>query len=96
MTMCDCTSCSFTDSYAIKGFAEWPRGSIKGIRASESEYRAHVAHAWAGVSKTIQFKPGQEAKYTSTNPAPGYTGPRLFIAPAPMPVWWYKWNAAAT
>jgi hypothetical protein len=41
--MCDCTSCSYTDGFAAKGFAEWPRGNPAG-RKSAADYAAHVRH----------------------------------------------------
>src|SRR4051812_39712160 len=61
--MCDCKSCSFTDSFASKGFAAWPRGEPAGKAASERSYAAHVRHAWSGAYKTIAFKPGQPPRY---------------------------------
>jgi hypothetical protein len=64
--MCTCASCEYTDSFsgfglnaAKGGFKNWPRGEPAGQRSSESAYRTHVAHSWAGVSKTVQFTPGQ-------------------------------------
>lgn len=41
--MCQCASCSVTDGYSDKGFAEWPKGEPAGKRASEAAYAAHVA-----------------------------------------------------
>jgi hypothetical protein len=53
--MCDCTSCSYTDGFAGKGFAEWPRGNPGG-RKSAREYAAHVKHSqqW-GKDKEPEF-----------------------------------------
>jgi hypothetical protein len=47
--MCTCASCSYTDKYAGKGFAEWPRGEPAGPRASAGAYAAHVRHSFMGV-----------------------------------------------
>ena len=74
--MCTCTSCEFTDKYAGKSFAEWPRGAPKGKAKSEAEYRAHVAHAFAGASKSIGFKPGQAARFPVTGTE--RTDPRIW------------------
>jgi hypothetical protein len=76
--MCDCTSCSYTDSFADKGFAEWPRGEPKGKARSDAEYRGHVAHSWAGVSKRVQFTLGQ---------APQFNIPWLVHPVTPLPAW---------
>lgn len=62
--MCDCASCSYTDSFATKGFAAWPRGEPAGKR-SDAAYAAHVRNAWAGAYKRIPFKPGQAPTYPS-------------------------------
>jgi hypothetical protein len=43
--MCDCTSCSFTDSFAKKTFADWPRGEPAGPRRSAADYAWHVRHS---------------------------------------------------
>jgi hypothetical protein len=64
--MCTCASCSYTDKYAGKGFAEWPRGEPAGPRASAAAYAAHVAHLWKGVPrKSTAFTPGQAPQYPS-------------------------------
>lgn len=42
--MCTCTSCEYTDGYADKGFAAWPRGNPAGRKSAE-RYAAHVKHA---------------------------------------------------
>jgi hypothetical protein len=42
--MCTCASCSYTDGYSGKGFAEWPRGKPAG-RSSDRDYAAHVRYA---------------------------------------------------
>lgn len=60
--MCTCASCSYTDGYADKSFAEWPRGNPAGKRRSDADYSAHVRHLWEGVSKSVPFTPGQPAK----------------------------------
>lgn len=49
--MCTCASCTYTDSFAGKGFAEWPKGEAKGPAKSRSEYSAHVAHSFHGAIK---------------------------------------------
>jgi len=41
--MCTCASCKYTDGYAAKGFAAWPRGEPAG-RKSASDYAAHWRH----------------------------------------------------
>ena len=41
--MCTCASCEYTDGFAGKGFAEWPRGNPTGRRSS-TEYSAHASH----------------------------------------------------
>jgi hypothetical protein len=43
--MCTCASCSYTDKYSGKGFAEWPRGEPAGPRASAAAYAAHVRYS---------------------------------------------------
>lgn len=42
--MCTCASCSYTDDYADKGFAAWPRGNPAG-RKSAADYAAHARHS---------------------------------------------------
>ena len=42
--MCTCASCKYTDSFADKGFAAWPRGEPAGAASSASAYRAHWSH----------------------------------------------------
>ena len=94
--MCTCASCSYTDGFSgradlfsdgsptIKGFDKWPRGKPAGVRASETAYRAHVAHLWDGVKRHAEpFKPGQ---------APRFNIPGLVPPVQPMPQWWYDWN----
>jgi hypothetical protein len=60
--MCDCTSCSYTDGFAAKGFGAWPRGKPAGA-SSDRDYAAHVRHAHAGAYKSIQFRPGQAPQF---------------------------------
>jgi hypothetical protein len=64
--MCDCTSCSYTDGFAGKGFAEWPKGEPKGSVTSAKEYREHAIHCGsAGLPKPRVFKPGQPPKFST-------------------------------
>lgn len=58
---CKCGSCRLTNSHGA--FATWPRGDPAGERSSAAAYSAHVAFSRQGVSKTVQFKPGQPPKY---------------------------------
>lgn len=53
--MCDCASCSYTDSFRDKGFAEWPRGEPAGQKASERAYTAHVRHSFFGARKRTEL-----------------------------------------
>lgn len=74
--MCDCSSCSYTQSKQFTGvfddggnfipgsaFASWPRGEPKGPRASDREYKAHVAHARLGSRARVDFGPAGIAFY---------------------------------
>lgn len=61
--MCTCASCEYTDSFSKSGFDKWPRGEPAGAKSSAAAYTAHASHAWAGVSKSVQFKPGQAPRY---------------------------------
>lgn len=45
--MCTCASCSYTDRFAGKGFAAWPRGDPAGHRSSAAAYAAHVRYSQA-------------------------------------------------
>lgn len=45
--MCNCTSCELTDSYADKGFAEWPKGEHIRRSGKDKVYAAHWAHCGA-------------------------------------------------
>lgn len=88
--MCDCTSCTYTDSFAgwglnadKGGFTNWPRGESKGPRQSAAEYASHAAHVWAGVAKHVPFTPGQAPQY------PAWTRGNGPIQPAPK--WLHDW-----
>lgn len=74
--MCTCASCEYTDGFLDAGFAAWPRGNPAGPRKSAASYAGHVAHSWAGVYRSVQFKPGQPPKYD----IPGLVMP---VTPAP-------------
>lgn len=82
--MCTCASCEYTDSFAGKGFAEWPRGEPAGPRASDRAYAAHVAHAWSGAYRRVPFTPGQPAIAPRL---PGLVGPVQHNATA------IRWNS---
>jgi hypothetical protein len=62
--MCTCASCSYTDKYAGKGFAEWRRGEPAGPRASAGAYAAHVRHSFMGVKMRAEVdRPNGAAWY---------------------------------
>lgn len=64
--MCTCASCEYTDGFADKSFADWPRGEPAGPRRSAADYSAHVAHLWEGVRRHgVAFEPGQAPIYPS-------------------------------
>jgi hypothetical protein len=64
--MCTCASCSYTDGYAGKGFAEWPRGEPAGPRSSAAAYAAHVRHSFMGARVRSEVgKPAGAAWYGS-------------------------------
>jgi len=69
--MCTCTSCEYTDGFASKGFAAWPRGEPAGKRSSDGAYRAHVAHSRHGAAASVPFTPGQPARFSSAGQVPG-------------------------
>ena len=86
--MCNCASCEYTDSFADKGFAEWPKGEPKGKRKSAAEYLSHVAFGKATSERAIppallKFKPGQPAVITGG-----------FTPPAPLPAKYRQYIAA--
>lgn len=91
--MCTCASCIETDRFSgtpdlfgkergLGVFAAWPRGNPAGKRGSESDYAAHVRHAWHGALKTVPFKPGQAPVFAVN----GINGP---VQPAPQ--WVRDW-----
>ena len=45
--MCNCVSCTETDSYAEKGFASWPKGEHIRRHGKDKAYAAHWAHCGA-------------------------------------------------
>jgi hypothetical protein len=51
--MCTCSSCRHTDSFAGKGFADWPRGEPKGAAKSKAEYSAHWSHCGAEFGRKL-------------------------------------------
>lgn len=64
--MCDCSSCSYTDDFANKGFAAWPRGEPKGFSASRAEYASHAKHCGSsGLPKPWRFVPHQPPKFST-------------------------------
>jgi hypothetical protein len=76
--MCTCASCSYTDKYAGKGFAEWPRGKPAG-RSSVREYAAHVRYAqqWGkGHGKPECGKVARAAGTRSEDPHAKYKWPQ--------------------
>lgn len=79
--MCTCASCEYTDSFAGKGFAAWPRGDPAGPRSSAAAYSAHATHCGAKMPKPWRYvsKPPQFSCY-------GLHAP---IAPAPK--WLHDW-----
>ena len=83
--MCTCASCSYTDSFAEKGFAEWPRGKPAGPRRSAADYNAHVAHLWDGVRRHVErYESGAPPRFPSV---PGLVHP---VQPNAMAI---RWNA---
>jgi hypothetical protein len=76
--MCTCASCSYTDKYAGKGFAEWPRGKPAG-RSSVREYSAHVRYSqqWGkGHGKPECGKVARAAGTRSEDPHAKYKWPQ--------------------
>ena len=77
--MCTCASCEYTDGFANKGFAAWPKGDPAGKRVSQAAYAAHVAASKAtgstGFHFTIRPEPTYPAWVTSQINMP--------VAPAP-------------
>lgn len=67
--MCTCASCEYTDGFASKGFAEWPRGNPAG-RKSAAMYTAHVAFSrqWGRAYDGTMHGP---AEVTSSKPRGG-------------------------
>jgi len=61
--MCNCASCSYTDEFAGKGFAAWPRGEAAGPRASAHAYALHVAHSFYGAKKRATIGPSGAGFY---------------------------------
>lgn len=79
--MCTCASCSYTDEFAGKGFAEWPKGEPKGPRVSAAEYSAHVSHGWHGVARGWKFTPGAAPSFPAwCRPAPALPYPSKLVA----------------
>lgn len=90
--MCTCASCEYTDRFGgmpdlfgapiVKdhkhGWENWPRGDPQGKRASDADYRAHVAHSKTGGAKGFRFTITPEPQFSERG-TPG-CGP---IAPAP-------------
>jgi hypothetical protein len=76
--MCTCASCSYTDGYAGKGFAEWPRGKPAG-RSSDRDYAAHVRYSqqWGkGHGKPECGKVARAAGTRREDPHAKYKWPR--------------------
>jgi uncharacterized C2H2 Zn-finger protein len=76
--MCTCASCSHTDGYAGKSFAEWPRGKPAG-KSSERDYAAHVRYAqqWGkGHGKPECGKVARAAGTRREDPHAKYKWPR--------------------
>jgi hypothetical protein len=67
--MCTCTSCSYTDGFAGKGFAEWPRGKPAG-KSSVRDYAAHVRHSqqWGRAAGGSMHGKPECAKRASNGP----------------------------
>lgn len=74
--MCTCASCSYTDSFADKGFAEWPRGNVAGPKRSAADYAAHVRYGqqWGRAASGEMHQPREVsaslAYYNGTRAAP--------------------------
>lgn len=93
--MCDCASCTHTDNATV-----WPSGEAKGPAKARAEYSAHVAHGkrWGDWFNhdTQRFEPRiRDVPDFTIKPEPVYpcTGTRGCGPVAPMPAWWYAWNA---
>lgn len=100
--MCTCASCEYTDSFAGKSFAEWPRGNPAG-RTSASDYSAHAAFS----KKTFRHEPGKypfsAGKWTEEEKLADYYRkiPRAPVFPCngtpgcgptqPAPKWLHDW-----
>lgn len=66
--MCSCASCSYTDKFAGKGFAEWPRGEPAGPRSSAAAYAAHARHCGAKMQEPYTFKSPDAVNFYGTSP----------------------------
>lgn len=66
--MCTCASCSYTDKFAGKGFAEWPRGEPAGPRSSATAYAVHARHCGAKMPKPWSYDPPDAVNFYGTSP----------------------------
>lgn len=82
--MCTCASCEYTDSFAGKSFAEWPRGEPAGPRRSTADYAAHVRYGqqWGRAASGEMHEPKECTSTTSkgTRATPGFAGPCPHLA----------------
>lgn len=93
--MCTCASCEYTDGFADKGFAEWPKGEPAGKRASDSAYSAHAAHGrqWGhDASGRASLGPAVPDEIRRIVPEPRYPrGDGLVMPITPAPKWLHDW-----